>query len=158
MTPQNKTIVSARKDVNVTEIASTNATHTFDGASSVNIHGLNVTIGVSPRGPDETLVGRWYVVLLPKSVASEQAIRNAWIEELNTIAGANEHLTNSEFVWGAGSIVSGEQGPFDVTFSPKSSRNAKQGSQLFVLLVADAISGVVDDWDSASTMSFFTSN
>ena len=157
MTPQRKRIFSGRQDVNVTEVALQTAIVTIDSGPAVNIHGLNVTMGVSPAGPDETLVGRWYVVLLPPSVGSDQNIRDAWFANLNTISSANDTLANSEFIWGAGSIVCGEQSTFQHTFSPKSSRNAKAGARLAVIFVADAVSGAIDNWDSAATLSYFTS-
>ena len=67
-----------------------------------------MTMGVSPRGPDETLVGRWYVVVLPRSVVEDSAVRNLWIAQLNLITTANDVLKNSEFVWGSGSFIAGK--------------------------------------------------
>ena len=157
MTSQNKVIQSARLDVNVTEVATINSIRVFEESSGINMHGLIVTMGASPAGPDETLVGRWYVALLPKSLSDDIALRNAWLAQLNTIALANGVLDRAEFILGAGSIVCAEQSTFQETFKLGTSRNVSPGSTLMVIFVADAISGVIDDWDSASTMVFFTS-
>ena len=153
---ERKRIASARGVSNQTELAFLVTTMEFDAAQAVNIHGLNVTMGMTPVGPDESLVGRWYVVLLSNSIASDATLRNAWIANLNTVDLANVALSSSEFVWGAGSIVCAEQSTFQHSFSPKSSRNAKNGAELFVIMVADAISGVIDDHDMAATISLFT--
>jgi len=157
MQTQRKRIASGRQDNPVTEIAINVVQMILDTEGSVNLHGLNVTMGVSPRGPDETLVGRWYVAVVPKSVAEDSTIRNAWIAQMNTITSANAVLDSSEFIWGAGSFVCAEQSTFHLQFSPQTSRNVKEGSRIFVLAVADAVSGAVDDWDAAATISVFTS-
>jgi len=157
MNPQTKIIQSNRIDVAVTEIFVPIASVLFDDAPAVNIHGVNITLGATPFGPDESFIGRWYVYLLPPSVAEDLTVRNAWIANLNTIALANVALDNSQFIWGGGSIVCGEQSTFQHTFSPKTSRNAKKGSLLQVGIVADVISGVIDDWDGAATISCFAS-
>ncbi len=155
MNPQNKRIESFRVSSNQTQLAVFVIKAVFEDAPSVNIHGVNVTLGMSPFGPDETLVGRWYVVVLPPSVAKDAAIQNAWIANLNTTALANVQLKNTEYVWGAGSFVAGEQSTVAIQFSPKTSRNMKKDSALYVIVVADAISGVSDDWDAAATVSLF---
>jgi len=158
MNVQRKTIISGLQSLSATEIALEILTKRFDDAPSVNIHGLQITMGMSPFGPDETLIGRWYVILLPPSVAKDATIRAEWIENLNTISSSNEHLDASEFVWGAGSILCAEQSVFNLTFAPKTSRNAPIGSRLIVVMVADRVSGVVDNWDGVATMSMFTSS
>jgi len=157
MQAQRKRIFHARVVQNVTEIATIVGVTTFDADNAVNVHGVNISIGMSPFGPDETLVGRWYVLMLPRSVNNDAALRAAWIANLNTIALANTHLNGTDMVWGAGSIVCAEQSTFQHTFSPKTSRNMQNGSALVIVVVADAVSGVIDDWDAATTTSLFTS-
>jgi len=156
MQAQNKTIVVGRQFVSNIEDMIPIVSYTFDEAASFNIHGLRVTIGASPAGPDETMVGRWYLVLLPNSVAEDSTTFNAWTTQLDTIAKANVALEHAEFIWGSGSFVIGEQSTLQETFAPRTTRNAKKGYQLTLFIVADAISGVIDDWDSAGSMTFFT--
>jgi len=157
MNAQRKRIQSSRQAPNTTENAITIVAMDFDDDAVVNVHGVNVSIGMTPQGPDETLIGRWYVVMLPASIVHDSTVLNAWIANLNTVTLANLALASSEFVWGAGSIVCGEQSTFQHTFSPKTSRNVKKGGSLRLILVADAISGVIDDWDGAGTISLFSS-
>ena len=155
--PQRKIIKASRQTSNQTELAVNFNTITFDSSDAVNVHGVNISIGVSPAGPDETLVGRWYVIVMPPSIAGDATTLNAWVDQLDTIALANTHLESSEFVWGAGTIMCAEQSTFQHTFSPKTSRNVKKGATIFVVVVADAISGVIDDWDFSAMTSLFTS-
>jgi len=157
MNVQRKRIQHGRFDVNNVELALFVANVLFDDTQAVNVHGVNITMACSPRGPDETLVGRWYVVMMPDAIAGDVNVRNAWLANLNNISDANDALQTVDYVWGAGSIVCGEQSTFQHTFSPGTSRNVKKGSQLFVIMVADAISGVLDNWDAAATVSLFTS-
>ena len=157
MNVQRKRIQTGRTDNNVTEIPILTTNMSFDDAQAVNVHGVNITMGVTPAGPDETLVGRWYVAMLPSAVAGDTAVRSAWLANFNTITTANDFLDSSEYIWGTGSIVCGEQSTFQHTFNPNTSRNVMNGAQLFVFFVADAVSGVVDDWDAAATISLFTS-
>ena len=157
MNAQRKRIRTARVTIGQTEQAQICTTMPFDDTNATNIHGVNITMGVSPEGPDETLVGRWYVVLFPPSVASDTTIRDAWIQNLNLITDANDHLDSTQWVWGAGTIVCAEQSTFQHSFTPKTSRNVEKGARLIVIFVADAISGVDDQWDMAATISLFTS-
>ena len=157
MTTQNKIIKASRITLNTTEDASTCLSITFDTMQSQNIHGMTVTMGVSPNGPDETLVGRWYVLLLPHSIEDDPTVRNAWIDNLDTITAQNNALEGTEFVWGAGTIMCAEQSTFQHTFAPSTSRNIKKGAVLRVVFVADAISGVADDWDGSAMVTLFTS-
>ncbi len=157
MNTQRKRILSFNVTSNLTGIAATTTSMPFDDDASVNVHGVNITMGVTPFGPDETLIGRWYVVILPNSIESDVALRNAWISNLNTTALANVALDSSEFIWGAGTILCSDKSVFNLTFAPSTSRNVKKGGRLRVIFVADAISGVIDDWDSAATISLFTS-
>ena len=105
MTAQRKRIFSNNISSNLTEIAQIVCELRFLDTISQNIHGVNITFGVTPFGPEETLVGRWYVIILSRSIADDTAIRNAWIANLNNISLANDALESSEFVWGAGTIV-----------------------------------------------------
>jgi len=157
MTLQRKRIQSARFSSSATEAAAIVLQVPFRDAPSVNVHGLNVTMGATPFGPDETLIGRWYVLILPSSIDLDVAIRNAWIANLDTIAEANVHLNATEFVWGAGTILCGEQSTFQHTFAPKTSRNVTKDSTLYVVFVVDAVSGAIDNYDVAATASLFTS-
>jgi len=158
MNPQRKRISSSRQSVNQTEEAITVVNLSFDDAPAVNVHGVNITLGVSPFGPDETLVGRWYVAVLPPSIENDATILSAWLDNLNTISLANAFLATADYIWGAGSIVVGEQSTFQLTFNPKTSRNINKGGRIRVIAVADAISGVADDWDSAGTISCFSTS
>ena len=157
MTAQRKRIAHGKQAIVATEAALIVKSMSFTDAPAANIHGVNISMGATPFGPDETMIGRWYVVLLPPSLARDVALRNAWIGELNTITEANVHLESTEFVWGAGSFICAEQSTFFEKFAPKTSRNVQKDSELFVILVADQISGVIDDWDSACTISLFVS-
>ena len=157
MTAQRKRIRHGQLSFNDTESAHTIVSQSFDDIASGNLHGLNISMGVSPFGPEETFVGRWYVVLMPHSVNSDATIRNAWIAHLDTIAEANIALATTEFVWGAGSILCSDMSTWLANFNPMTSRNIKKGDALRVIIVADAISGVIDDWDVVATMSLFTS-
>ncbi len=157
MKPQRKTIIAGRQQTNQTETAIAAVSLQFDDQDAINIHGLNVTGGASPFGPDETIVGRWYVVLMNPAMAESTIMRNQYITNLDTIASANQQLDSTDTCWGSGTFVAHEAAPFILNFSPKSSRNAKRNSRLLVIFVADAISGVVDDWDLAATISCFTS-
>ena len=158
MNAQRKQIQSSRQFVGVTETALIIVNIQFDSSNAGNVHGLNVSMGASPAGPDETMVGRWYLAILPRSIYEDVTTRNQWISQLDTIALANAALLSSEFIWGAGSFVCGEQSTFYEKFAPKTSRNVKEGSTMVLIMVADAISGVVDDWDSAGTISLFVSS
>ncbi len=155
--PQRKRIVSATSSTAVTGVALIVGSVPYDDAPAVNVHGLRVTLGVSPFGPDETLLGRWYVVNLPPSINSDVALRNAWLANLNTVALANPFLESTEFVWGSGGILCAEQSTFEMTFAPSTTRNMQKGSELYLIVVADAISGVIDDWDAVSMITQFTS-
>jgi len=158
MNVQRKRIQSARFSSTATETAARILSMPFRDAPSVNIHGVNISMGVTPFGPDETLLGRWYVVLLPSSIALDTSILNDWIANLDTITSANTKLNASEFVWGAGSFVCGEQSVWQHEFAPKTSRNVMKDGELFVILVADAVSGAIDNYDMVATISLFTSS
>ena len=130
----------------------------FTDAPAVNIHGVNISIGVALTDPEEIMRGRWYVVMLPRSVAQDTTVRNTWIQELDSFSNAINQLDGSTFVWGSGSFVCSDRTPFNTIFSPKTSRNAQQGSKLMVLIVADTITGLLDTWEAISSFSLFTSS
>ena len=157
MTTQRKRIHSAVNETAVVEVALPIGQIEFTDAPSVNVHGINITMGITPFGPDETFLGRWYVCMLPHSIYHDIDIRNAWFQNLNTIGSANDALVSSDFVWGAGSILCSDKSVFNHTFSPSTSRNVKNGGALVVVYVADQISGVIDNWDAVTTISCFTS-
>ncbi len=157
MNVQRKRIAQLRITSVSTALATVIVSIDFDDGQAVNVHGLNVSMGASPNGPDETFVGRWYVVNLPPSIVSDSSLLSDWIANLNTLTGANTALDTAEFVWGAGTIMCAEQSTFQHTFNPSTSRNMKHGSRLSLIMVADAISGVVDDWDGSGVISLFTS-
>ena len=157
MTPQRKRILCQRVSTTAIELTTTIVKMDFVDAPAVNIHGVNITMGWSPFGPDETLVGRWYVLNLPPSIAGGVTLLNQWLANLATISLANDFTDSNEFIWGSGSVVCAEQSTFQHTFSPKTSRNMKKDSSLLVVFVADAISGVIDNWDGAATISLFSS-
>ncbi len=158
MRVQNKTIVSGFISSFTTGSATTLVTHAFSDETAVNVHGMTITQGCSPFGPDETLVGRWYLVNLPPSVAEDSTVRNAWQDQLNTIGSANSTLDNAQFIWASGTVVCSDKSTFQQTLSLKSTRNMLKGSELALFVVVDAISGVIDDFDWAGTMTFFTSS
>ena len=157
MKSQRKPIAYGRNSSVNTELTSVVLAENFIDGPLQNVHGLQCTMSASPFGPDETMVGRWYVVLLPASIANDTDLRQAWISRLDTLSSANDALSSSEFVWGAGSFICAEQAPFNLTFAPKTSRNVPFEARLMVLMVADAISGVVDNWDASASFSYFVS-
>ena len=128
----------------------------FDSAPAVNVHGLNVTLGIAPVDPEEVMRARWFIVALPNSIVHDSTVFAAWIDNLKFITPANDALEGSEFVWGSGSVVCSDVSPAVVSFSPKSLRNLQKGSALYCFVVADTISGLLDEWEAAATMSFFT--
>ena len=158
MNVQRKRIKTARQQFSATETAVIVVSQEFEDGPAVNIHGLRVDFSCSPFGPEETLLGRWYVVLLPHSVNQDTTLRNQWIANLDTTGAANGALDSAKFVWGAGSFIASDQTPYNMTFVPGTSRNADKGSRLAVIYVADAVSGVVDDHDITAIMNYFTSN
>jgi len=129
----------------------------FGATGAVNIHGVNITLGVSPGGDDEIMRGRWYVVLLPQSIENNSTVRNEWIDQLDNHSSANSALSSSEFVWASGSFACASNSPFQMTFSPKTSRNAQLGAVLRVIVVADGITGILDAWEASAMISLFTS-
>ena len=157
MNVQRKRIRSSRVGSAQTELAVVLNQLDFDDSVAVNIHGLQIDIGMTPFGPDETLLGRWYVVVLPNSIVHDGAVFGQWLINLNTIGSANEALTSSEFVWGSGSFTCAEQAPFNTHFAPATSRNMALGSSMLIIVVADAVSGVVDNWDATSHITLFSS-
>jgi len=128
----------------------------INDVNKVNIHGLHITMGCAPVDPEEVFLGRWYVVLLPNSIAHTAATESAWLAELSTVSLANNHLSASSFVWGSGSIICSDATPFNLTFKPSTTRNAQKGSRLYLLMVADDITGILDNWGAVATMTFFT--
>jgi len=130
----------------------------FEDAPAVNIHGLHVTMGAYPANEGENMRGRWYVVMLPRSVAENSTTRAEWISQLDSRATTNNALEGSSFVWGSGVFVATNISPWQHTFSPKTSRNAQNESRLMVLIVADSISGAIDFWETTSNISCFTSS
>ena len=130
----------------------------FVDAPAVNIHGVNISLGVAPTDPDETMRGRWYVVVLPRSVAQDSTIRTAWIGELDTQSDAKQALDGSNMVWGSGSFVASQDTPFNHSFAPKTSRNIQMEGQLLVLIVADSITGLLDFWEANATIALFTTS
>ena len=158
MNVQRKRISTGKTGSSITEDATIVIQFNFNDAPSVNVHGLHVDISMTPFGPDESLEGRWYVVALPQSIVHDATVLTAWVDNLNTIASANTALQSSEFVWGSGAFICAEQAPFNTHFAPKTSRNMQDGSALFVIVVADAVSGVVDNWDASTHISAFVSS
>lgn len=143
---------------NVTENAQLVVTMPFTDSASVNIHGLNVSMGMSPFGPDETAIGRWYVILLPASIANNTALRAEWVDNLNTTALANTFLASAgKEIWGAGQFICSSESPWLHTFKPSTSRNVENEGELFVIMTVDQVSGVVDDYDLCATINLFTS-
>jgi len=158
MTVQRKRIKTANFSSSTLEVAVPVVSMVFDASQGVNIHGLRCTIGFSPFGPDETLLGRWYVVLLPASIAQDVTLRNEWISNLNTQTTANTFLDTTPIeVWGADQVLCAEQSVYLQTFAPASTRNAKKNDELFVITVVDAVSGVVDNFDVSAAINLFTS-
>ena len=157
MNPQRKFVALGRSQQNVTEQVVLVIQKGFDDAPAVNVHGLNVQICATPFGPDETLLGRWYVLNLPHSMIEDVTLRNNYIANFDTIGEANAIMTTTEFVWGCGQFICAEQAPLNIEFKPSTSRNIKKGGAIIVLLVADQISGVIDDWDSSAQLLGFTS-
>jgi len=158
MNIQRKRIKSDRISLSVTESAAVVNNIVFTDAPAVNIHGVHIDIAMTPFGPDETLVGRWYVACLPQSIANDPGLLADWVTSLNTITDANGQLKSSEFIWGSGQFICAEQAPFNHHFAPKTSRNMQKDSGIFVIVVADAVSGVVDNWDAAAHMTLFISS
>ena len=130
----------------------------FVDAPAVNIHGVNISIGVAPVDPEEVMRGRWYVCILPRSIAEDNTLRNSWVDQLNTVAAANDAIDGSTMIWGSGSFVASDATPFNTTFSPRTSRNVQMQGQLIVVVVADTISGLLDEWEAVSGISLFTSS
>jgi len=158
MTVQRKRIKTANFSSSTLEIAVPVVSMVFDASQGVNVHGLRCTMGMSPFGPDETLLGRWYVVLLPASIAADVTLRNEWISNLNTQTSANTFLdTAPQEVWGAEQVLCAEQSVYLEHFIPGTTRNAKKNDELFVIMVVDAISGVVDNFDVSAMINLFTS-
>ena len=158
MNVQRKRIKTTRVGSSITELATDAGQIVFTDAPAVNLHGVHIDIGMSPFGPDESLEGRWYVAIIPKTIASDAGLFVDWLAKYNTVSEANTFLNSSEFIWGSGAFICAEQAPFNTHFAPKTSRNLSEGSALVVIVVADAVSGVVDNWDAVSHVTLFTSS
>jgi len=133
----------------------------FSDAASMNVHGLNISIGVYPLGgadPGESMKGRWYVVMLPKSIVSDPSVLDPWIANLGTSALLDAHFESAPLVWGSGAFACHNTTPYNVDFHPTTSRNAENGSALLVICVADDIDGLLDDWRSIAHITAFTSS
>ena len=130
----------------------------FIDAPKVNIHGVNVTIGAMPVGADETMRGRFYVVVLPKSIVSDATTFGTWIQNLGTSGSISDHIDGSSMVWGSIAYCAGTLEPFNWTFAPKTSRNMGEGSGIFVIAVMDSLSGIIDSWEATSNISLFSSS
>jgi len=154
---QRKTIVYNKFTLTTTGLAFSAIEERFESSDAVNVHGLRASITAAPFGPDEHLIGRWYVVMLPPSVAADIAIFNAWKANLATPALANAFTESSELIWGSGIIHCSDQTPYHEEFAPKTSRTVQKGSALFIIVTVDEVSGVVDDFDITTQLSLFTS-
>ena len=130
----------------------------FNDAPAVNIHGVNISLGVVPAADDEIMRGRWYVTLIPPTINEESSVRNAWFDQFDTGLQATQSLDGSSMVWGSGSFTATSGGPYNVTFSPKSSRNASQNSRMDVLVAIDSVTGLLDEWEATATISLFTTS
>jgi len=158
MNVQQKQLVTSRIVSSAVGEATIVVFKNFLDAPAVNVHGLTVTFGVTPAGPDESFLGRWYLCNLPHSIVDDTGILNDWIDNLDDLTTTNNHLESTTMVWGAGSFTCAEQSTFQHTFSPKTSRNMQRGSGLYLIVVADAISGVLDDWDANGMLTYFISS
>ena len=158
MNTQRKRIRSGQIDsVNLLEAISVIGME-FSDSAAVNVHGVNITLGISPGGDDEIMRGRWYVVVLPKSIEANSSLRNDWIDQLNSHAQANDAFDSTSMIWGSGSFACASNSPFQMTFNPKTSRNVAQGSIIRVIAVADGITGALDSWEASSMIVAFTSS
>jgi len=128
----------------------------FNDSNAVNVHGVNISLGVVPAADDEIMRGRWYVVALPRSIAEDATIRGQWIGQLDNFNSAQDAIDGSSMVWGSGVFTTTSGGPFNVTFSPKTSRNMQSQAQLRVLVVADSVTGLLDEWEAIASISCFT--
>ena len=158
MNVQRKRITQVNISTTELEVATVVAGMVFQDSAAVNVHGVNITLGVTAGGDDEIALGRWYVVALPRSIVSDGATFNTWISLLNTITSVNNSFESTEFIWGAGSFVVNTNSAFNLEFSSKTSRNMQEGLALFTIVAMDDVTGLVDTWDAASTISAFTSS
>jgi len=159
MTSQRKRIAFNQAGSNQISTPIITASMQFDDAASMNVHGVNVSIGIYPLGgadPGEGMKGRWYVVMLPKSIVSDPDVLNPWIANLGTTALIDAHFESAPMVWGSGAFACHNTTPYNTTFSPRTSRNIENGSALLVISVADDIDGLIDDWRSTAHITAFT--
>ena len=130
----------------------------FNDAPVVNIHGVNISVGVAPVDPEEVMRGRIYVAALSRSVAEDSTVRNTWADQLDSEVDATTALDGSSLIWGSVSFVASDATPFNWTFAPKTSRNMQNESRLIIYVVADTISGLLDEWEAVAGISLFASS
>jgi len=158
MTNAQRKIIKYNKVTSTTNgLAFTVLEQRFDSSDAVNVHGMRCSMTASPFGPDETLIGRWYVCMLPPSIISDILVFNAWKDNLGSFADANDFTESSELIWGSGPIQCTDHTPFKEEFAPRTSRTVQKGSGLFLLMVVDEVSGVIDNFDLTAQFSLFTS-
>ena len=130
---------------------------TFDNSSSMNMHGLRVSMGATPAGPDESMLGRWYLALVPNTVAHDPVVLLDWLTNFNGVSVANDATESAQFILASGAFTCAEQSTFQHEVALKTSRNVSAGDHLMFFMVADAISGVIDDWDANVMWTYFIS-
>ena len=157
MTPQRKVIKCNSTTFALTAQHLVVLQHDFDNSSAMNMHGFRMSHGATPFGPDESMLGRWYVALLPASISHDAVVLLDWLSNFNGINPANDATESSKFILASGSFTCAEQSTFQHEFNLKTSRNVMAGDTLIYFIVADAISGVVDDWDTNAMWTYFIS-
>jgi len=133
----------------------------FNDSAAVNVHGVNVSLGVFPLGgvdPGESMRGRWYVATLPRSIVNNGASLAAWLDGLDNFTNLANNFESAPMIWGSGAFAAHSTDHFNMTFQPRTSRNMEEGSALFVIVVADDIDGLLDDWRATAHVTAFTSS
>ena len=128
-----------------------------------NLHGFRAMASIIAEAGDqeksETISGRWYVCLVPASVATNAATFNAWYtkfaQQLHGVGNTN--FLEVDFIWGSGVFACSDRAPAIIEFAPRTSRNMTKGDKVLFILQKDHQEGLIDHWTVGLMMSGFFS-
>jgi len=104
----------------------------LDDADAVNVHGMRCCASIEPENADANANGTWAVYCLPGGV-----IQSA---DLPINIGGLGNEDSAPYLWGIGCWVASNQGPYNMEFTPKTSRNCQKGARILFRVTFDGVS------------------
>ena len=109
-----------------------NLSMALDDADAVNVHGILACLSLEPENADANANGSWALYCIPGGV-----IQNS---DLPSTIGGLGNEDSAPYLWGLGCWVASNQGPFNLQYRPKTSRNCQKGARILLRITFDGVS------------------